>query len=60
MIIVTDEKLNKVDHMIRHGFFGRQGGVSSGIFNSLNCRFASCEGEGDDFDRRENVIEDRH
>jgi copper oxidase (laccase) domain-containing protein len=26
---------------IRHGFFTREGGVSEGIFNSLNCGFGS-------------------
>jgi YfiH family protein len=26
---------------IRHGFFGRRGGVSSGIFSSLNCGYGS-------------------
>ena len=29
---------------VRHGFFGRQGGVSQGIFSSLNCGY----GSGDD------------
>ena len=29
---------------IRHGFFGRQGGVSDGLYASLNCGF----GSGDD------------
>ncbi|MBI1210761.1 MAG: peptidoglycan editing factor PgeF [Alphaproteobacteria bacterium] len=29
---------------VRHGFFGRQGGVSHGIFSSLNCGY----GSGDD------------
>jgi YfiH family protein len=37
---------------IAHGFFGRTGGVSSGIFASLNCG----PGSGDD---REHVIENR-
>jgi hypothetical protein len=37
---------------ISHGFFGRKGGVSSGIFTSLNCG----PGSGDD---RANVIENR-
>ena len=32
---------------LRHGFFGRQGGVSEGVFASLNCGF----GSGDDPDR---------
>jgi len=32
---------------VRHGFFGRAGGVSEGIYASLNCGF----GSGDDFAR---------
>ncbi|MEX0922013.1 MAG: peptidoglycan editing factor PgeF [Rhodovibrionaceae bacterium] len=32
---------------VRHGFFTRQGGVSSGIYSSLNCGF----GSGDDPDK---------
>ena len=32
---------------VRHAFFTRQGGVSSGIFSSLNCGF----GSGDDADK---------
>ncbi|MFL5238453.1 MAG: peptidoglycan editing factor PgeF [Rhizomicrobium sp.] len=38
---------------IAHGFFGRTGGVSEGIFSSLNCG----PGSGDD---RQRVIENRH
>jgi len=38
---------------IAHGFFGRTGGVSEGIFSSLNCG----PGSGDD---RQSVIENRH
>jgi len=37
---------------IAHGFFGRTGGVSTGIFASLNCGPGSA-------DERENVIENR-
>ncbi|MAF46728.1 MAG: peptidoglycan editing factor PgeF [Rhodospirillales bacterium] len=37
---------------IRHGFFGRDGGVSDGVFASLNCGY----GSGDD---RERVAENR-
>jgi len=37
---------------IRHGFFTRQGGVSSGIYRSLNCGVGS-------HDRRELIIENR-
>ncbi len=31
---------------IRHGFFTRQGGVSSGIYASLNCGLGSDDGQG--------------
>ena len=37
---------------LRHGFFTRQGGVSEGVFGSLNCGFSG----GDEIDR---VIENR-
>ena len=28
-------------HAVKHGFFGRQGGVSQGVFDSLNCGYGS-------------------
>lgn len=37
---------------IRHGFFGREGGVSSGLYSSLNCGLGSK-------DERANVLENR-
>lgn len=37
---------------LNHGFFTRQGGVSTGIFKSLNCSFR-------DEDARENVLKNR-
>lgn len=37
---------------VAHGFFGRQGGVSEGIFSSLNCGVGSA-------DRQDAVIENR-
>ncbi|WP_020591102.1 peptidoglycan editing factor PgeF [Kiloniella laminariae] len=37
---------------IRHGFFTRQGGVSTGLYSSLNCGFGADE-------PRENVLENR-
>lgn len=37
---------------VRHGFFTREGGVSSGIYDSLNCGIGS-------HDRRDSVIENR-
>jgi YfiH family protein len=35
---------SSLDHSaLRHGFFGRQGGVSTGIYSSLNCGFGSSD-----------------
>lgn len=48
---ITADCLSGLDG-IRHGFFGRQGGVSEGIYASLNC------GHGSD-DAREAVAENR-
>lgn len=36
----TSELLDKLEG-IQHGFFGSQGGVSSGVYQSLNCGFSS-------------------
>ncbi len=44
-MIVTTPALDSLDR-VRHGFFTREGGVSRGIFASLNCGF----GSGDDAD----------
>lgn len=42
MIIIQDEKLNGSSAgKIQHGFFGRQGGVSKGIYSNLNCGVGS-------------------
>jgi len=38
--------LSSIPH-IRHGFFGREGGVSEGLYDSLNCGY----GSGDDLDK---------
>ncbi|MGZ6008012.1 MAG: peptidoglycan editing factor PgeF [Rhizomicrobium sp.] len=43
MLILTDTNLSNVPG-IAHGFFGRSGGVSTGIYESLNCG----PGSGDD------------
>ncbi len=37
MNIIEDKKLNGTQGQIAHGFFGRQGGVSTGLYASLNC-----------------------
>jgi hypothetical protein len=50
MLVLQSEKL--ITPRIAHGFFGRQGGVSEGIFASLNCG----PGSGDE---RARVIENR-
>lgn len=41
MIIIEDQNLSGELDKIRHGFFGRQGGVSEGIYSSLNCGVGS-------------------
>ena len=46
--MIISKKLNEFKN-IRHGFFGRNGGVSSGIFKSLNCGIGS-------FDSKKNVL----
>jgi hypothetical protein len=50
MLILSSDNLSAAH--IAHGFFGRSGGVSTGIFASLNCG----PGSGDD---RASVIENR-
>ena len=42
---------------LKHGFFGRQGGVSEGAYKSLNCAATSADGR--DSDSLENVTENR-
>ena len=51
MLMITAPNLSNLPS-IAHGFFGRGGGVSSGIFESLNCG----PGSGDD---RDHVVENR-
>ena len=41
MIIIEDHRLNGAGDKIKHGFFGRQGGVSEGLYTSLNCGVGS-------------------
>ena len=41
---ISHALLDDPDGRIRHGFFGRAGGVSEGLYNSLNCGY----GSGDD------------
>ena len=41
MILIEDKKLVNESKTIRHGFFGRQGGVSAGLYHSLNCGVGS-------------------
>lgn len=53
MNIIKDKKLDLVHDTIRHGFFGRTGGVSKGIYGSLNC------GPGSEDDLSD-VIENRN
>jgi len=46
--LIISKKLKKFKN-IRHGFFNRKGGVSSGIYKSLNCGIGS-------FDKKKNVL----
>lgn len=46
MLILRSENLSALP-AIAHGFFGRTGGVSTGIFKSLNCGFSRLAGETD-------------
>ena len=38
--MILSNRLKKFNN-IKHGFFNRKGGVSSGIYNSLNCGIGS-------------------
>jgi polyphenol oxidase len=49
--MIAAENLSRLQR-IRHGFFGREGGVSEGIYASLNCGFGSG-------DQTERVAENR-
>jgi YfiH family protein len=49
--ILQDPAFNKLDK-IKHGFFTRIGGISNGVYSSLNCAYASN-------DNPENVRENR-
>lgn len=51
MLVLTARNLSDTN-AIAHGFFGRQGGVSEGLYASLNC------GPGSN-DERANVVENR-
>jgi len=49
--MIPSKKLSALPS-ITHGFFGREGGVSKGIYSSLNCR-------ADENDSKENVAENK-
>ncbi|HUO94360.1 MAG TPA: peptidoglycan editing factor PgeF [Rhizomicrobium sp.] len=51
MLVLTARNLSETK-AVAHGFFGREGGVSDGVYASLNC------GPGSN-DRRDNVVENR-
>lgn len=42
---------------VTHGFFGRQGGVSQGIYNSLNCALHSSDNPDHTAENRRRVLE---
>lgn len=41
MLEVLEDSILKKQRMVRHGFFTRLGGISTGIYASLNCAYAS-------------------
>lgn len=45
------------ESVVTHGFFGRQGGVSSGIFSSLNCGFGTQDSPANITENRRRVSE---
>jgi polyphenol oxidase len=53
---ITDELLQSND--ISHGFFGRRGGVSTGIYNSLNCGLGSDDDPEAVHENRKRVAEE--
>ena len=56
MLILTAPTLSNAPH-IAHGFFGRTGGVSKGIFASLNCGPGSGDARTDVIENRRRVAE---
>lgn len=47
---------NLSDQKINHGFFTRQGGVSKGLYKSLNCGLGSSDNPADIMQNRQRVI----
>ncbi len=57
MDIIIDDKIDAVHASIRHGFFGREGGVSEGIYKSLNCGVGSDDNPDAVAENRKRVVE---
>ena len=57
MIIIEDPKLQDTGQRVKHGFFGRQGGVSEGLYNSLNCGVGSNDSPDNVQENRRRVAE---
>lgn len=55
--MLTAKPLDALDH-IRHGFFTREGGVSKGIYASLNCGYGSDDDKGAVKENRARVAQD--
>src|ERR1700679_692029 len=56
MLVLTARNLSE-DNAIAHGFFGRQGGVSEGLYASLNCGPGSKDERGNVIENRKRVLE---
>jgi hypothetical protein len=52
--MISADELGQNPH-VRHGFFGRTGGVSGGIYATLNCGFGSDDERGDVAENRRRV-----
>ena len=57
MIVIKDTKIERVHESVRHGFFGRQGGVSHGLYDSLNCVLGSSDESSAVQENRRRVVE---
>jgi polyphenol oxidase len=54
--MIQDHLLEACHPQIMHGFFGRQGGVSQGIYSSLNCGAGSADNQDDVQENKRRVV----
>jgi len=56
-MLISKSRALSSDAQIAHGFFGRRGGISQGIFTSLNCGPGSGDARSDVVENRRRVAE---